>query len=719
MNTPEINEKLLTKTGASKVSLKYDEKNNVFYFTTEDFNAMKIYGIARTFREGGYLYYFKAIYPDGWYAIRDFKALFPESTITKSAKAKFLYLKSVPEQIADLTEITNRKSKFKKYQPYIHQARCIEAMLHYPRLSILAEQGLGKTYISLNFMAIKKKELGSFKGLVFAPRIVLRNWMEESKELTNLKAIVYKGDDLQRRKIGEEILAGRPWDLIIVNYECVSNTEVKLREHENIRKGEISVGDEVQISKGGDWYKVARINGVKNKREFVLGDRLVSSPLIVKARRKIDNGRLVNRDFEFFANTLKFDVLFMDEGSRVKGHKSSRSLAVKEIAEKIEHRYILSGTITLGNPLDVYMPYTILNPLIFGTNFWKFKNKHCAFSKYNKHIITGYLNLEALKANMDPYTISFTRDNCLDLPDRTLIDRYYELSNEQVSLYNEIVSEDSIWIGDTEIDVSMAVVKISKLMQLVSGFMILPPDRDDSVCNNCPQLCDCVPEYIYPWNKSCSNYGTELVAHIKKPAREYFTCKRNPKLELFMEDMEDIEGQVIVWTYHQKELIDIRNSLDKAKIKYILAGKEGCDLEFRNDPTIKVFLGQISQGIGITLNTAKHTIYYSQSLSLEDRLQSMDRNYRIGQTSKVVVADYQSPGTLESTVIELLRSKRDVRDFIQSRVECTQCEQRDYCEECDIRPFSEDCLLYEVRQNAEKKTTIKLKTIEQELKNSY
>jgi len=710
MNMPVVNEKS-EKTAVDSVSLRYDDRNNMFYFTSLDFNAMKIFGVARSLQDGRYLYYFEAVYPDGWFALKDFKALFPKSTISKKAKEKFLYLKSVPDQIVDFTELDKRNHVYKKYQPMTHQARCMEAMFHYPRLSILAEQGLGKTFISLNHVAMKKAELGVYKALVFAPKIVLRNWKAETELHTDLKTIIYRGDELQRRKIRDRVLAGEDWDVIVTNYECVSNTEVKLKEHEKIGKREIVRGDEVQIAKDGEWYRVSQVEGKGTKREFILKDMRVDSPTIVKARRKLDNGRLVNLDFKFFKDDLDFQVLFMDEGSRVKGYKSSRSLSVKAIAEKISSRYILSGTITLGNPLDVYMPYTILNPLIFGANYWKFRAKYCKFPPWNKHIITGYQNLDALKGRMDPYTISFTRDDCLDLKPRTLLDRYYDLSREQAEMYNDIIEEESVWIGDIEMDVSMPVVKINKLMQLVSGFLILPHTRDDSACNKCSELCECIEDDIYPWNKKCLFYGTEKVAHVKKPAREYFTFKKNPKLELFIEDLQDIEGQVIIWTYYKKELDDLMWAMHEAKINYVLASEFNCDLKFTNDQSIKVFAGQISQGIGITLNTAKHMIYYSQSLSLEDRLQSMDRNYRIGQDSKVVVADYQCPGTLESTVLKLLRDKRDVKDFIQSSIECLECNNYDYCTECGIRPYSEDCALYGIREAAETKNTIKLKTI--------
>jgi SNF2 family DNA or RNA helicase len=695
--------------------LNYDAKTQLFWFPTSNPNVVKIRNIRRTATTDGFVWAFPSHPPDGMYALRDFKAVFPEGKASAAAAGRIAWLKSVPDKIRNLEAMNNLEGyTFKKFPPYLHQLVYLEHLMYYPALAALAEQGLGKTYISLNFLAIKKLLLGRrFPALVLAPRIVLRNWVEETREHTDLKIVRYSGDIDERAELRQRILDDPTWDLIVTNYECITPIPAQAREHLTLNKGDITVGDLVRTEKDGVWLRVTDVQSKGRLREFLVEGLPypVRSAQVHSAKRNLVNDTSYRDDFTFFSQQLKFDSLIMDEGSRIKGHDSKRSQAVQSIAARTSHRLILSGTISLGTPLDVYMPFTILNEAIFGTNFFKFRSKYCEFSPYNKHAVTGFKNLDILKSHIDPYIVSRTKSECLDLPERIFDYRYYELSQEQRRLYNGIVEDNYVEVAGRSIPVHLSVIKINKALQLLSGFLILPPKRDDSVCNECQYLLECLPEYIYPWHKDCHYYGTDKVKGIVKPKREYYELAENPKLDLLKEVLLLLEGKVIIWAYYQKELEHIRVLLDSLGIRYITADVTDCDRIFEDTPEIAVFLGQISQGIGITLNSAQTTIYYSQSLKLDDRLQSMERNYRIGQTRGTLVLDFLCPETLEKAIIQLLRNKEDVKNLIQKRVECSACERSLYCLERGIVPFSDKCILCEERIKAEDRKTIKLRKV--------
>ena len=145
--------------------------------------------------------------------------------------------------------------------------------------------------------------------------------------------------------------------------------------------------------------------------------------------------------------------------------------------------------------------------------------------------------------------------------------------------------------------------------------------------------------------------------------------------------------------------------------EYITADVDGCDLIFEDNPNIRIFLGQESQGIGITLNSAKNTYYYSNSIDLEHRVQSLDRNYRIGQGDPVFVADSVVENSMEYFTLRLLDKKIDVKDLLQNKVQCFFCEKCEECTELAVRPYSKACVLYGIRVEAEKKTTLKLQPL--------
>ncbi|MCB5270563.1 MAG: DEAD/DEAH box helicase [Candidatus Cloacimonetes bacterium] len=697
--------------------LLYSESAATFFFASLNPNARKIHGVA-TQRVGGKLVYvIPRFYPANLFALKDFKALFPKAKASPQAVQALAILKGVPDQIRDLHYLEQITSPFwKTFPPKTHQLRAIEAMLHMPYLAILADPGLGKTYIALNFLEAYERVFGKrLKMLVLAPKIALRNWEAETLLHTKQVPLRYEGSPDKRKALREDILGKHPWDVLITNYEAVTPVESRARQFQVLRKSEIQKDDQVQLEKEGEWYFVQGVEGARTRRIFTVRgmdstEYRIPSPKILKARRYLANDLSYLEDYDFFTNQLEYDVLIMDEGHRVKGHDSKRSTAVNNIGQRAAHRYILSGTITLGSPLDLYMPFTVLHPTILNTNFWRFKSRYCVTSEYNKHAVVGFKNLDDLKRHIDPYIAVFKRDDCLDLPDRTFIRRYYWPSCEQTRIYNNIVEEGVVELQGRSIPLEMSVLRINKLLQVMSGFFIFPIQRDDTACNDCEFLEKCLDEDIYPWQKKCAWFGTDQVKGIQKPKREYYTFSSNPKLEALEEILEEIGTEkVIIWAYYQKELEDIQALLLKRGMGYVLAGTPDCDLVFNTDPSKQVFLGQSSQGIAITLNAAKYMVYYSRSLKLEDRLQSLDRNYRIGQEEKVVVYDLVCPVSLEFTVLKMLDEKKDIKEFFHELLVCGDCEKQAYCQERAIRIYSEKCVWHARREEAEKRSIIRLR----------
>lgn len=706
-----------TTDGRDDPILQYSPKAGALFFATSNPNAGKIHGISRTLVNGQLYYVIPRFYPANMFALKDFKALFPQGKASPEAGKAISRIKQTPTDIGNLVLLDSLEGQFwKTFPPKMHQLKAMEAMLHMQYLAILADPGLGKTYIALNFLEVHERLFGErLKMVVLAPKIALRNWEAEVRLHTDRTPIRYEGSLEQRKALREEILGGRPWDVIITNYEAVTPVESRARKHLTLKKSEVQPEDWVQLTQDGEWYRVLGVEGSGRSTRFRIQgpdsqEYEVGSPKVVKARRFLVNDQGYLEDFEFFSQQLEFDVLTMDEGHRVKGHDSKRSTAVNNIGQKAKRRYILSGTITLGTPLDLYMPFTILHPTVFNSNFWRFKNHYCVTSTYNKHAVVGFKNLDDLKRRMDPYIAVFKRDDCLDLPDRDFIRRYYWPSAAQCQAYNDIVEEGVVELGGQTVTLEMPVIKINKLLQVMSGFFIFPVQRDDQACNECEFLEKCLDEDIYPWQKKCGWHGTERVAHIQKPKREYHDFKDNPKLEALEEILEEIGSEkVIIWAYYQKELEDIQALLTRRGMGYVLAGTKDCDLIFNTDPSKQVFLGQSSQGIAITLNSARYMVYYSRSLSLEDRLQSVDRNYRIGQEKKVVVYDLVCPVSLEYSVLQLLDEKKDVKEFFQELIVCEACDKLDFCRERAIEIYTEKCIWHGRREEAEKRSVIRLR----------
>ena len=705
--------------------IDYSPKTNSFFFRTKYPNVSVIYGIKRAAsKDGGTIWYFPCSYPGGYLALKDFKNLI-NGRATQPAIKKIEYLKSVQDKIASVETISSLPMEY-VVPPYPHQLESAEAMLHYNRLALLLEQGMGKTYTTLIYLqALKHLKQRNIKCIVLAPVIVLSNWYRETVRFSSFKPIKYYGTEDERLRLRARI-TDDDWDVLITNYETLVPTHfdftktglttwwLGLDEDRRLQlftywcsKNFLTADDayicsiQYKVRKGETVIVKKYLDDVYSIIKKVPKTNLVS-PELRQTQLSIDDLR--------FLKSLPCDTLTLDEGSRIKGHDTKRSLAAMQLAENIDRRYILSGTLCLGNPTDVYMPMTLLDSNIFGSNYYLFERRHAIYSKFNKHMVLKWKNLDKLKLRMDPYVIERKREDCLYLPDRIMDKRYYTLSREQLKLYNEIASLDEIEVNGKKIDVSMPVIKINKICQVLSGHLILPIPRNDEKCNGCSNVVTCVRDDIFPWQKQCLNFDPENPVH--KPKKEYYALSANPKIDLLIQDLELSNEKTIVWAFYTYDIEIIKQTLIKRNIKFIMADEEDCDYKFESDDSYRVFLGQVSQGIGITLNSATTMIYYSHGLGLEARLQSMDRNLRIGQTKNVLVKDYVGEGSIEETIVSLMLHKKDVKDFIQSKAECQECHLFVQCFEAGVSPYSNDCVLKHKRIQAETKRTIKIKEME-------
>jgi len=658
-----------------KDTLFYSPSSGEFYFKSDNQNCLKIHRVAiKRSKDYGMLYTFPGGFPMGMTSLHDFKNVLPDGQAMKSALEQIKYLKEVPTHLEDRTKLNAMDYEF-RFPPYLHQSLAIEYMLHYNRLALVLGMGLGKTYICLHYMDMTKK-----KGLVFGPVIVLDTWANEATKFTGLKPVIYRGSVKQREKIREGIKNGDiDWDLIITNYE-------------------------------GPVPK-------KNNAE----------------------------DYKFFMS-LDFDCTIVDEAQKLLGHKATRGQVVHDVAQKSDSRYLLSGTLSKGKPTDIFTPIRIMDSTILGDNYWKFKNQYCTVAPHNKHIITGYKNLHILKAKLDPYMLSKTLEECVDMPPRTFTREHYNLTPAQTKIYEAIRDEERIYLTKTtppkmvgpedipqlkekdievgEVRCHLKIIKLNKLRQVLSGFIILSPERDMELCNTCPKILECmqimIPDdaptppvkEIFPWDTECVKYDADNP--VRKPAREILHFKDNPKKDLLADLLdslgvnEDAKEKCLIWAEYQEDLKAVGNLLQENNIPFVPPATTQCEKKFQENPDILVFVGQVSKGIGLTLTKAKVTINYSFSLELEHRVQSLDRNYRIGQDKKVLVKDMVAPHSVEMGVLTMLDKKEDVRQFMQTKNVCTSCPHTMECLEQAITAYTEGCVHYEARQRAEKKEAIKI-----------
>jgi SNF2 family DNA or RNA helicase len=141
----------------------------------------------------------------------------------------------------------------------------------------------------------------------------------------------------------------------------------------------------------------------------------------------------------------------------------------------------------------------------------------------------------------------------------------------------------------------------------------------------------------------------------------------NPRLKLLLELIDMATGKIIVFCRFKRDVQNICDALGDTALRYDGSVKHGVRsgvLKRFRDPadSARVLVANVhAMSMGVTLTIAKTMIFYSNSFSLEKRLQAEDRFHRIGQTDSVNVIDIVADGTVDLHLAKLLQEKFDVQ----------------------------------------------------------
>lgn len=566
---------------------------------------------------------------------------------------------------------------------YQHQLIGTAELLTYYRWYLRWEMGTGKTKVVIDALQHLRE-----KAIVVCPLIAVGNWVAEANlhSAGTLSTITITGTAKQKEK---KILEAKDKDIVIVSYDtariygvptlCAKAVALKKKERMGSSPQHQLVLDKVAL--------------LSDDKEQV---RLLSDFYAMRKTAKViaQEAEDIAGPNPPFLSFLDFRILVLDEAHRVKSITSQRTKIISKLSAKATRRYLLSGTPTMGDPRDFYTQLRILSPALMPEEWHTFVQKFCNVSPYNKHVVTGYKNLHVINQRVNSVSSERKLLDCVDLPERTDQNIYYDLEGPQREDYNKAVKDQEIILPEKSImDLSMGAVKLNKLLQICSGFYYRPKESETLPCDTCEHLHSCFEKGITPSNKACQKSTADL------PKQVFY--KENPKLKALDDLLEDLldgnTNKVIIWCAFTTELDMIVDLLKKRKYGYIrVDGSNTKNIRvyeqlFNSDSTIRVYLAQIHTGIAITLNAAKYSIYYSRSWSPEDWLQSRGRNYRIGQKEKTVVYRLVGNFTVEKQQLHALDNRQDIANTITKRINCLLCERYEFCLKNTIEPWSHNC----------------------------
>lgn len=407
-----------------------------------------------------------------------------------------------------------------------------------------------------------------------------------------------------------------------------------------------------------------------------------------------------------------YKMIVADECHKMQSYKSKLTIAALDLSKKALYRYVLSGTPTKGKPTDVWASLRFLGEFI-APKYWDFDKEYVARAHYNRHIVTGYKNLDGLNDILSHISDTKKSEDCLDLPERTFQEIYFSPSAQQKRAYNSIVNDTSgeVTIKGETIPTPNTLTKLSKLAQICSGF-VYNSLKDKTICDTCPYLDDCVSNSIEPYTSKCK-------VETRDPGNKVITLGKESVVAVSCEELCSAHVQngkkVIVWARHREVLNSLYSRLssffgEDVVLRYDSTTENPGDVEkeFNTNSKKKIIVAQITMGIGVTFK-APIMIYTELSFNLADWLQSLDRNWgiRAKGLGPVLVQILLVRNSIYEQTYSLLKHKIDVASIIKDTPDCATCSQILDCLRKNIKPYEKGCIL----DNAVDTLTIKLKGI--------
>lgn len=337
----------------------------------------------------------------------------------------------------------------------------------------------------------------------------------------------------------------------------------------------------------------------------------------------------------------------LDESHNIKTPNAKRTKSIIASGKYASHRRILTGTPISVGPFDAYTQVRFLD-----NDFWKRKGIHTAveFRQFFGEWFTRgdcqrelgydpgfdklvrYKNIETLEKWLSEITDRVLKDDVLDLPPKLYSKRYFDISKEQLAIYNELKEELIYQFEDGEvISAELPIVKLLRFQQITCNY--LPVGEDDK------------REY------------RQIVA-------------KNPRLNAMEEIRDETFHPTIVWARFTQDVEQIMDLLGKGAVRY--DGTIDDDQAERNKLAFQSgdaqwFVGTAQKGgPGLTLHQAKTMVYYSNSFRLIDRLQSEDRAHRAGMDEHPVnyIDIVAANVSIDDRIVTNLREKKDISNLI-------------------------------------------------------
>lgn len=466
-----------------------------------------------------------------------------------------------------------------KTQPYEHQIECFNYGLQYDRFLLGDEMGLGKTKQVIDIAVAKKLQKGYKHCLIICGVNGLKwNWKNEVAIHSDEDAYI-----LGQRSQKNKLVLGSNLD--------------KLADLSDIDKLPYFIITNIETLRYKEW--TGEYTKMRNGKK-------------VKVYRYPITERL---------SELNIDMIAFDECHKAKNPDSEQGQQLLKLSAST--MIAMTGTPLMNAPMDLFI---ILKWLGYEKHsFYSFKNHYCVMGGYGGYEVVGYKNLAELQERLNEIMLRRRKDEVLDLPEKTYIDEYVEMTDKQRKIYNEVTM-------DVKSNIDQIKTATNPLAELIRM-------------------------------RQATGYTGILSSTIQESAKL-------DRMEELVEEAVSNNKRVVIFS-NWTQMTDV--IYDRLVSKYRVAQITGETKDNLRDALVKAFqqkeydvmIGTSGAlGTGLTLTAGTVEIFLDEPWNKALKEQCVDRCHRIGQKQNLTIYTLMCKDTIDQRVHELVEKKGAIADAL-------------------------------------------------------
>jgi len=352
---------------------------------------------------------------------------------------------------------------------------------------------------------------------------------------------------------------------------------------------------------------------------------------------------------------VKWDMIIFDEAHHLKNHKAKRTQNAYLLTSGTSRLLFMTGTPIRNTPMDLFPLFRMMNPRKYN-NWREWRDWFCVVEENEiwlrpkgytrpvprliKQIVPGTKNEELLRQLLSLYMVRHEKSEVMkDLPPKQYRTVPIKLGPERVQY--ETMKEEYFALLDSGVEVTApaAIAQLTRLRQI------------------------------------CCDPNT-LLTESPRPS-----TPSNKTLAL-LDVIDETDGKLVVFTYFERYASLLCQELKTKGISYrTITGKTpsnerlGAELDFQNDPSVKILVGTIgAAGEGLTLTSADTVVFTDLTWTPATNEQCEDRVYGrvdkgLEHNKSVLIVDLFCEGTIEQHVHDIVRAKeRMIERIVMGKV---------------------------------------------------